>query len=87
MQLLNIQAFLKGSPVVVSIPISIRKILIAEATTVLIVARGRKLLYTTPLKELYNQMFQGIYFQAMLHIRKLIKVNFFVAHNSFSFSV
>ncbi|GAU47042.1 hypothetical protein TSUD_240000 [Trifolium subterraneum] len=50
-----IEAFLRGSSVVVSAPTSSGKTLIAEAAAVATVARGRRLFYTTPLKALSNQ--------------------------------
>ncbi|KAL5100417.1 hypothetical protein RYX36_004744 [Vicia faba] len=53
-----IQAFLRGSSVVVSAPTSSGKTLIAEAAAVATVARGRRLFYTTPLKALSNQKFR-----------------------------
>nr|XP_043606015.1 DExH-box ATP-dependent RNA helicase DExH15 chloroplastic [Erigeron canadensis] len=53
-----IQAFLRGSSVVVSAPTSAGKTLIAEAAAVATVARGRRLFYTTPLKALSNQKFR-----------------------------
>ncbi|OEL23840.1 DExH-box ATP-dependent RNA helicase DExH15 chloroplastic, partial [Dichanthelium oligosanthes] len=55
---LAIQAFLRGSSVVVSAPTSSGKTLIAEAAAVATVARGRRLFYTTPLKALSNQKFR-----------------------------
>lgn len=57
-QRLAIQAFLKGSSVVVSAPTSSGKTLIAEAAAVATVSRGRRLFYTTPLKALSNQKFR-----------------------------
>ncbi|KAI3729078.1 hypothetical protein L6452_17725 [Arctium lappa] len=57
-QRLAIQAFLRGSSVVVSAPTSAGKTLIAEAAAVATVARGRRLFYTTPLKALSNQKFR-----------------------------
>uniref|UniRef100_A0A166E9W8 Helicase ATP-binding domain-containing protein n=1 Tax=Daucus carota subsp. sativus TaxID=79200 RepID=A0A166E9W8_DAUCS len=57
-QRLSIEAFLKGSSVVVSAPTSSGKTLIAEAAAVATVARGRRLFYTTPLKALSNQKFR-----------------------------
>lgn len=57
-QRLSIQAFLRGSSVVVSAPTSSGKTLIAEAAAVATVARGRRLFYTTPLKALSNQKFR-----------------------------
>ncbi|XP_072981204.1 DExH-box ATP-dependent RNA helicase DExH15 chloroplastic [Typha angustifolia] len=57
-QRLAIQAFLRGSSVVVSAPTSSGKTLIAEAAAVAMVARQRRLLYTTPLKALSNQKFR-----------------------------
>uniref|UniRef100_A0A0D9VKT4 Helicase ATP-binding domain-containing protein n=1 Tax=Leersia perrieri TaxID=77586 RepID=A0A0D9VKT4_9ORYZ len=57
-QRLAIQAFLRGSSVVVSAPTSSGKTLIAEAAAVATVARGRRLFYTTPLKALSNQKFR-----------------------------
>ncbi|CAL2231524.1 unnamed protein product [Prunus armeniaca] len=57
-QRLAIQAFLRGSSVVVSAPTSSGKTLIAEAASVATVARGRRLFYTTPLKALSNQKFR-----------------------------
>nr|GEV10459.1 DExH-box ATP-dependent RNA helicase DExH15 chloroplastic [Tanacetum cinerariifolium] len=53
-----IQAFLRGSSVVVSAPTSAGKTLIAEAAAVATVARGKRLFYTTPLKALSNQKFR-----------------------------
>ncbi|XP_074309805.1 DExH-box ATP-dependent RNA helicase DExH15 chloroplastic [Silene latifolia] len=53
-----IQAFLRGSSVVVSAPTSSGKTLIAEAAAVATVAKGKRLLYTTPLKALSNQKFR-----------------------------
>ncbi|EPS65229.1 increased size exclusion limit 2, partial [Genlisea aurea] len=53
-----VQAFLRGSSVVVSAPTSSGKTLIAEAAAVATVARGRRLFYTTPLKALSNQKFR-----------------------------
>ncbi|KAG9456738.1 hypothetical protein H6P81_001246 [Aristolochia fimbriata] len=53
-----IQAFLRGSSVVVSAPTSSGKTLIAEAAAAATVARGRRLFYTTPLKALSNQKFR-----------------------------
>ncbi|KAG9155533.1 hypothetical protein Leryth_009941 [Lithospermum erythrorhizon] len=53
-----IQAFLRGSSVVVSAPTSSGKTLIAEAAAVATVAKGRRLFYTTPLKALSNQKFR-----------------------------
>jgi ATP-dependent helicase YprA (DUF1998 family) len=58
LQRLAIQAFLRGSSVVVSAPTSSGKTLIAEAAAVATVARGRRLFYTTPLKALSNQKFR-----------------------------
>ncbi|MCE0481854.1 hypothetical protein HAX54_039943 [Datura stramonium] len=50
-QRLSIQAFLRGSSVVVSAPTSSGKTLIeVEAAAIATVARGRRLFYTTPLK-------------------------------------
>ncbi|KAE9613427.1 putative RNA helicase [Lupinus albus] len=57
-QRLAIQAFLRGSSVVVSAPTSSGKTLIAEAAAVATVARGRRIFYTTPLKALSNQKFR-----------------------------
>ncbi|GMH01661.1 hypothetical protein Nepgr_003500 [Nepenthes gracilis] len=57
-QRLAIQAFLRGSSVVVSAPTSSGKTLIAEAAAVASVARGQRLFYTTPLKALSNQKFR-----------------------------
>ncbi|KAK4765570.1 hypothetical protein SAY86_026660 [Trapa natans] len=57
-QQLAIEAFLRGSSVVVSAPTSSGKTLIAEAAAVATVARGRRLFYTTPLKALSNQKFR-----------------------------
>ncbi|CAA0834735.1 DEAD-box ATP-dependent RNA helicase ISE2-chloroplastic [Striga hermonthica] len=57
-QRLAIQAFLRGSSVVVSAPTSSGKTLIAESAAVATVARGRRLFYTTPLKALSNQKFR-----------------------------
>ncbi|KAK6922113.1 DEAD/DEAH box helicase domain, partial [Dillenia turbinata] len=57
-QRLAIQAFLRGSSVVVSAPTSSGKTLIAEAAAVATLARGRRLFYTTPLKALSNQKFR-----------------------------
>ncbi|KAF3656151.1 DEAD-box ATP-dependent RNA helicase ISE2, chloroplastic [Capsicum annuum] len=57
-QRLSIQAFLRGSSVVVSAPTSSGKTLIAEAAAVATVARGRRIFYTTPLKALSNQKFR-----------------------------
>ncbi|GAB2297281.1 DExH-box ATP-dependent RNA helicase DExH15 chloroplastic [Dionaea muscipula] len=57
-QRLGIQAFLRGSSVVVSAPTSGGKTLIAEAAAAATVARGRRLFYTTPLKALSNQKFR-----------------------------
>ncbi|KAK4402874.1 DExH-box ATP-dependent RNA helicase DExH15 chloroplastic [Sesamum angolense] len=57
-QRLAIQAFFRGSSVVVSAPTSSGKTLIAEAAAVATVARGRRLFYTTPLKALSNQKFR-----------------------------
>ncbi|KAL3337065.1 hypothetical protein AABB24_029631, partial [Solanum stoloniferum] len=57
-QRLSIQAFLRGSSVVVSAPTSSGKTLIAEAAAVATVSRGRRLFYTTPLKALSNQKFR-----------------------------
>ncbi|KAM7464580.1 hypothetical protein LguiA_032701 [Lonicera macranthoides] len=57
-QRLSIEAFLRGSSVVVSAPTSSGKTLIAEAAAVATVARGRRLFYTTPLKALSNQKFR-----------------------------
>ncbi|KAL7132990.1 hypothetical protein ABFS83_12G110900 [Erythranthe nasuta] len=54
----SIQAFLRGSSVVVSAPTSSGKTLIAEAAAVATVARGKRLFYTTPLKALSNQKFR-----------------------------
>ncbi|PPR84658.1 hypothetical protein GOBAR_AA36054 [Gossypium barbadense] len=53
-----IEAFLRGSSVVVSAPTSSGKTLIAEAAAVATVARRRRLFYTTPLKALSNQKFR-----------------------------
>nr|DAD31083.1 TPA_asm: hypothetical protein HUJ06_009934 [Nelumbo nucifera] len=57
-QRLAIQAFLRGSSVVVSAPTSSGKTLIAEAAAAATVARGRRLFYTTPLKALSNQKYR-----------------------------
>ncbi|XP_047324710.1 DExH-box ATP-dependent RNA helicase DExH15 chloroplastic [Impatiens glandulifera] len=57
-QRLAIQAFLRGSSVVVSAPTSGGKTLIAEAAAVATVARGKRIFYTTPLKALSNQKFR-----------------------------
>ncbi|XP_042399064.1 DExH-box ATP-dependent RNA helicase DExH15 chloroplastic-like [Zingiber officinale] len=57
-QRLAIQAFLRGSSVVVSAPTSSGKTLIAEAAAVATICRGRRLFYTTPLKALSNQKFR-----------------------------
>ncbi|KAJ0983859.1 hypothetical protein J5N97_002215 [Dioscorea zingiberensis] len=57
-QRLAIQAFLRGSSVVVSAPTSSGKTLIAEAAALATIARGRRLFYTTPLKALSNQKFR-----------------------------
>ncbi|OWM87010.1 hypothetical protein CDL15_Pgr016047 [Punica granatum] len=59
-QRLAIEAFLRGSSVVVSAPTSSGKTLIAEAAAVATVARGRRLFYTTPLKALSNQKFREL---------------------------
>lgn len=53
-----IEAFLRGSSVVVSAPTSSGKTLIAEAAAVATVARKRRIFYTTPLKALSNQKFR-----------------------------
>ncbi|KAI8024134.1 hypothetical protein LOK49_LG03G00370 [Camellia lanceoleosa] len=57
-QRLAIQAFLRGSSVVVSAPTSSGKTLVGEAAAVATVARGRRIFYTTPLKALSNQKFR-----------------------------
>ncbi|KAJ4836783.1 DExH-box ATP-dependent RNA helicase DExH15 chloroplastic [Turnera subulata] len=57
-QRLAVEAFLRGSSVVVSAPTSSGKTLIAEAAAVATVARGRRIFYTTPLKALSNQKFR-----------------------------
>ncbi|XVE84976.1 hypothetical protein DITRI_Ditri17bG0054800 [Diplodiscus trichospermus] len=57
-QRMAIEAFLRGSSVVVSAPTSSGKTLIAEAAAVATLARGRRLFYTTPLKALSNQKFR-----------------------------
>uniref|UniRef100_A0A803MB60 DEAD/DEAH box helicase n=2 Tax=Chenopodium quinoa TaxID=63459 RepID=A0A803MB60_CHEQI len=57
-QRLAIKAFLRGSSVVVSAPTSSGKTLIAEVAAVATVAKGKRLLYTTPLKALSNQKFR-----------------------------
>ncbi|KAL9275317.1 DExH-box ATP-dependent RNA helicase DExH15 chloroplastic-like protein, partial [Drosera capensis] len=57
-QRLAIEAFLKGSSVVVSAPTSSGKTLTAEAAAVATVARRRRMVYTTPLKALSNQKFR-----------------------------
>ncbi|XP_075518426.1 DExH-box ATP-dependent RNA helicase DExH15 chloroplastic [Primulina tabacum] len=57
-QRLAIQAFLRGSSVVVSAPTSSGKTLVAESAAVATVARGKRLFYTTPLKALSNQKFR-----------------------------
>lgn len=57
-QRLAIESFLKGSSVVVCAPTSSGKTLIAEAAAAAIVARGKRLFYTTPLKALSNQKFR-----------------------------
>ncbi|KAK8643558.1 hypothetical protein V6N13_012847 [Hibiscus sabdariffa] len=57
-QRMAIEAFLRGSSVVVSAPTSSGKTLIAEAAAVATVARRRRLFYTTPLKALSNQKFR-----------------------------
>ncbi|PKA63064.1 DEAD-box ATP-dependent RNA helicase ISE2, chloroplastic [Apostasia shenzhenica] len=57
-QRLAIQAFLRGSSVVVSAPTSSGKTLIAEAAAVATVAKRRRLFYTTPLKALSNQKYR-----------------------------
>ncbi|MBA0596484.1 DExH-box ATP-dependent RNA helicase DExH15 chloroplastic [Gossypium raimondii] len=57
-QRMSIEAFLRGSSVVVSAPTSSGKTLIAEAAAVATVARRRRLFYTTPLKALSNQKFR-----------------------------
>lgn len=57
-QKLAIQAFMRGSSVVVSAPTSSGKTLIAEAAAVATVARGKRIFYTTPLKALSNQKFR-----------------------------
>ncbi|KAK8643543.1 hypothetical protein V6N13_012834 [Hibiscus sabdariffa] len=57
-QRIAIEAFLRGSSVVVSAPTSSGKTLIAEAAAVATVARRRRLFYTTPLKALSNQKFR-----------------------------
>ncbi|KAJ3694882.1 hypothetical protein LUZ60_000259 [Juncus effusus] len=57
-QRLAIQAFLRGSSVVVSAPTSSGKTLIAEASALATLGRGRRLFYTTPLKALSNQKFR-----------------------------
>ena len=62
LQRLAIQAFLRGSSVVVSAPTSAGKTLIAEAAAVATVARGRRLFYTTPLKALSNQKFREFWY-------------------------
>ncbi|KAF6174469.1 hypothetical protein GIB67_004663 [Kingdonia uniflora] len=57
-QRLAVQAFLRGSSVVVSAPTSSGKTLIAEAAAVATLAKGRRLFYTTPLKALSNQKYR-----------------------------
>ncbi|KAM7250800.1 hypothetical protein ACFE04_022683 [Oxalis oulophora] len=57
-QQMAIEAFLRGSSVVVSAPTSSGKTLIAEAAAVATVARRKRLFYTTPLKALSNQKFR-----------------------------
>ncbi|KAF9623252.1 hypothetical protein IFM89_000741 [Coptis chinensis] len=57
-QKMAIEAFLRGSSVVVSAPTSSGKTLIAEAAAVATVAKGRRIFYTTPLKALSNQKFR-----------------------------
>ncbi|KAL6953706.1 DExH-box ATP-dependent RNA helicase DExH15 chloroplastic, partial [Sarracenia purpurea var. burkii] len=57
-QRLAVQAFLRGSSVIVSAPTSSGKTLIAEAAAVATVARGKRIFYTTPLKALSNQKFR-----------------------------
>ncbi|XP_078430901.1 DEAD/DEAH box helicase isoform X2 [Wolffia australiana] len=53
-----IRSFLDGSSVVVSVPTSSGKTLIAECAGIATVARGRRLFYTTPLKALSNQKYR-----------------------------
>ncbi|XP_057829348.2 DExH-box ATP-dependent RNA helicase DExH15 chloroplastic [Cryptomeria japonica] len=58
LQRLAIESFLKGSSVVVCAPTSSGKTLIGEAAALATVAKGKRLLYTTPLKALSNQKFR-----------------------------
>ena len=52
---------------VVSAPTSSGKTLIAEAAAVATVARGRRILYTTPLKALSNQKFREFRYISLFH--------------------
>lgn len=54
----GVTSFLEGSSLVVCAPTSSGKTLIAEAAAAAILARGKRLLYTTPLKALSNQKFR-----------------------------
>jgi hypothetical protein len=54
-QRLAIQAFLEGRSVVCCAPTGSGKTLIAEAAAAAVLARGKRILYTTPLKALSNQ--------------------------------
>lgn len=51
----GVSSFLEGFSLVVCAPTSSGKTLIAEAAAAAILARGKRLLYTTPLKALSNQ--------------------------------
>lgn len=54
-QIQTVEAFLRGSSVVVAAPTSSGKTLVAEAAAAATIARGGKIVYTTPLKALSNQ--------------------------------
>ncbi|BDA41503.1 probable helicase HelY [Coccomyxa sp. Obi] len=51
----SLEILLRGSSVVVSAPTGAGKTVIAEAATIAVLARGQRVIYTTPLKALSNQ--------------------------------
>ncbi|KAK9908752.1 hypothetical protein WJX75_002337 [Coccomyxa subellipsoidea] len=51
----SVEILLRGSSVVVSAPTGAGKTVIAEAATIAMLARGQRVIYTTPLKALSNQ--------------------------------
>lgn len=70
-----IKAFLRGASVVVLAPTSSGKTLTAESAAAVALVKGRRLLYTTPLKALSNQKYRVSFCEFVLFLHDFF--NFF----------